>query len=85
MIYLQSNILINTAGHAHLSDYGLSLIQAKFQGTSYHTSMLDGAVLWAAPELYHMPDSHEAVEEGQNIALSVILQVSPSLGSVWNA
>jgi hypothetical protein len=59
--------------------------------------MLDGAVRWAAPELYYMPDSHEEVhvEDGRNIALSehsdiysfgsVMLQVSPSLGSKVNS
>jgi serine/threonine protein kinase len=80
---MQTNVLINTTGHARLSDFGLSLIHAEFQGTS--TSMLDGAVRWAAPELYYMPDSHEEVEGG-NITLSeqsdiysfgsVMLQVS---------
>ena len=47
-------------------------------------SMMDGAVRWAAPELYYTPDSHE---EGESHALSehsdiysygsVMLQVSP--------
>ena len=46
-------------------------------------SMVDGAVRWAAPELYYTPDPHE---EGESLALSehsdiysygsVMLQVS---------
>ena len=53
--------------------------------------MLDGAVRWAAPELYYMPDSHEEVDDA-HITLSehsdiysfasVMLQVGPSLGPI---
>jgi len=46
------NILINSEGRALLSDFGLSTIIAEFQGTSYYTSSIQGAVRWCAPELF---------------------------------
>jgi serine/threonine protein kinase len=50
--YLQSNVLIDARGRACLSDFGLSTLIAEFQGTSYFTSSIRGAVRYAAPEIY---------------------------------
>jgi serine/threonine protein kinase len=41
----------------------LSTIQAEFQGTSYFTSSIGGAVRWTAPELYHVPEDSSENEE----------------------
>jgi hypothetical protein len=34
----------------------MSTILVEFQGTSYFTSSVGGAVRWAAPELYRIPE-----------------------------
>ncbi|KAJ7087012.1 kinase-like domain-containing protein [Mycena epipterygia] len=47
-----ANILITDAGHAQLTDFGLSMIMPEFEGTSYMTSSIRGAVRWAAPEVF---------------------------------
>jgi len=36
----------------------MSNIIAEFQGTSYFTSSIGGAVRWAAPELYRVYEDH---------------------------
>ncbi|KAH7904083.1 kinase-like domain-containing protein [Hygrophoropsis aurantiaca] len=51
-----SNILINKQGKACLSDFGLSAVIHEFEGTSYFTSSIRGAVRWMAPEIYDISD-----------------------------
>lgn len=46
------NVLINDTGMACLVDFGLSTIQAEFEGTSYITSTVGGAIRYRAPELF---------------------------------
>ncbi|KAF7975592.1 hypothetical protein HWV62_9155 [Athelia sp. TMB] len=46
-----ANVLIDDAGRACLVDFGLSFIKAEFEGTSYWSSMMGGAIRWRAPEL----------------------------------
>ncbi|KZP18950.1 kinase-like protein, partial [Athelia psychrophila] len=46
-----SNILINEKRHACLGDFGISSIKAEFEGTSYWSSTIGGAIRWRAPEL----------------------------------
>jgi serine/threonine protein kinase len=50
----QSNVLVDEDGKARVSDFGMSKILSEFQGTSYFTSSIGGAVRWAAPELYRV-------------------------------
>ncbi|KAH7924665.1 kinase-like protein [Leucogyrophana mollusca] len=54
-----SNILIDAKGNACLADFGLSTVIMEFQGTSYYTSSIKGAVRWAAPELFEVLDENE--------------------------
>jgi serine/threonine protein kinase len=49
--------LIDEKGTALLSDFGLSTVIAEFQGTSYLTSNIRGAVRYAAPEIYKLSDT----------------------------
>jgi serine/threonine protein kinase len=48
---LQANILIDDNGKARLVDFGLSTIKAEFEGTSYSSSTVGGAIRWRALEL----------------------------------
>ncbi|KAF8073945.1 TKL/TKL-ccin protein kinase, partial [Lyophyllum atratum] len=54
-----SNILITDEGKACLCDFGLSTIVADFQGTSYFTSTIGGAVRWADALLYRIHEEGE--------------------------
>ncbi|KAH7924089.1 kinase-like protein [Leucogyrophana mollusca] len=54
-----SNVLIDRKGGACLADFGLSSVTYEFQGTSYFTSSIRGAVRWAAPELYQILESED--------------------------
>ncbi|KAF9241786.1 kinase-like protein [Melanogaster broomeanus] len=49
-----TNVLINAAGRALLSDFGLSTIHQEFLGTSYFTTSSRGNMRWAAPELFDL-------------------------------
>ncbi|KAF7975172.1 hypothetical protein HWV62_10363 [Athelia sp. TMB] len=51
-----ANILIDDNGKACLTDFGLSSLKAGFQGTSYWTGTIGGAMRWRAPEL--LPSIH---------------------------
>ncbi|KIM73779.1 hypothetical protein PILCRDRAFT_828831 [Piloderma croceum F 1598] len=53
-----SNVLIDDGGRARVADFGMSKIAAEFQGTSYFTSSIGGAIRWAAPELYCIYEDH---------------------------
>lgn len=78
-IYTQSNILISGEGKACLSDFGFSTLLAEFQGTSYFTSLIGGAVRWAAPEMYRIENDHIAPANTLSDIYSfgsVMLQVS---------
>ncbi|KAH7922175.1 kinase-like protein [Leucogyrophana mollusca] len=55
-----SNILIDAQGKACLADFGLSTLIIEFQGTSYFTSSLQGAVRWTAPELYEVHEDNDS-------------------------
>ncbi|KZP21630.1 kinase-like protein [Athelia psychrophila] len=46
-----ANILIDDTRRARLIDFGLSSIKAMFEGTSYWSSTVGGAIRWRAPEL----------------------------------
>ncbi|KAF7975595.1 hypothetical protein HWV62_9161 [Athelia sp. TMB] len=46
-----ANILIDDSGKACLTDFGLSSLKAGFEGTSYWTGTIGGAMRWRAPEL----------------------------------
>ena len=72
----QSNVLIDAGGHARLSDFGLSTILAEFQGTSYFTSSIGGAVRWAAPELYYVPDTPEDDEDDFETSANALTEQS---------
>jgi serine/threonine protein kinase len=50
-VSIQANILIDGVGKARLVDFGLSTIKAEFEGTSYDSSTVGGALRWRAPEL----------------------------------
>jgi serine/threonine protein kinase len=52
----QANILIDRNGKALLVDFGLSTIKAEFEGTSYYSSTVGGALRWRAPELLAVTD-----------------------------
>ena len=56
LIHKQGNILINDAHEACLIDFGLSSIKAEFEGTSYWSSTVGGALRWRAPELMPSDD-----------------------------
>ncbi|KAF7975591.1 hypothetical protein HWV62_9153 [Athelia sp. TMB] len=47
-----ANILINDSGRACLVDFGLSFIKVEFEGSSYWSSTLGGAMRCRAPELF---------------------------------
>lgn len=49
---LQGNVLLNAEGKACLTDFGLSSIKAEFEGTSYWSSTVGGAIRWRATELF---------------------------------
>ncbi|KAI5118718.1 hypothetical protein M0805_004516 [Coniferiporia weirii] len=51
-----SNVLINGRKQACLCDFGLSTVVEDFMGPSYPSSVLGGAIRWAAPELFCAPD-----------------------------
>lgn len=53
----QANVLINDNQEGCLVDFGLSSIRAEFEGTSYWSSSVGGAIRWRAPEL--MPGGNE--------------------------
>ncbi|KAJ7092196.1 kinase-like domain-containing protein [Mycena epipterygia] len=55
-----ANILITDAGHAQLTDFGLSMIMPEFEGTSYMTGSIHGAVRWAAPEVFRVRPNGDA-------------------------
>lgn len=61
----QSNVLLDSAVKACVSDFGMSTIKAEFQGTSYWTSNKGGAVRWSALELYrsYEDDVHPVVTQ----------------------
>ena len=61
-MYFQSNVLINNEHHACLTDFGLSRIRAEFEGTSYWSSTVGGALRWRAPEL--LPGQNDPEEDG---------------------
>lgn len=44
-------MLIDDTGRACLVDFGLSFIKVEFEGTSYWSSTVGGAMRWRAPEL----------------------------------
>lgn len=46
-----TNILINERREACLVDFGMSSVKAEFEGTSYWSSTIGGAMRWRAPEL----------------------------------
>jgi len=50
------NILIDDDCCARLADFGLSNIISEVYGAAYFTSIVGGAVRWAAPELYQASD-----------------------------
>ncbi|KZP30422.1 kinase-like protein [Athelia psychrophila] len=45
------NILIDDQGKACITDFGLSILKAEFEGTHYMTSTVGGAFRYRAPEL----------------------------------
>ncbi|KZP30796.1 kinase-like protein [Athelia psychrophila] len=51
------NVLINDEGSACITDFGLSIIQAEFQGTSFITSTVGGAIRFRAQELLPTADT----------------------------
>lgn len=50
----KSNVLMDSAGKACLSDFGMSTVIAEFHTASYYTSSIGGAIRYAAPELYDL-------------------------------
>jgi hypothetical protein len=57
---MQANILINGDGKALLVDFSLSTIKAEFEGTSYYSSTVGGALRWRAPELLSVSEDDVA-------------------------
>ena len=57
-ISLKSNVLINDQGKACLCDFGLATVVGEFMDTT-NSSVLGGAVRWAAPEVYDIPDQND--------------------------
>jgi serine/threonine protein kinase len=82
---LQANILIDDNGKALLVDFGLSTIKAEFEGTSYCSSTVGGAIRWRALEL--LPLTPEDFTPKLTAACdvysygSVMLQVRTNIGS----
>ncbi|KAH7924090.1 kinase-like protein [Leucogyrophana mollusca] len=82
-----SNILVDGDGKACLADFGLSSVMLEFQGTSYFTSSIRGAVRWAAPEIYevpvddnvspHIPTAQSDIYSFGSVMLQVISGVVP--------
>jgi len=52
---MQANILIDSHARARLVDFGLSIIKAEFEGTSY--SRVGGALRYRAPELLSISEN----------------------------
>lgn len=74
-----ANVLIGDNGAARLVDFGLSTIQAEFQGTSFITSTVGGAMRYRAPEL--LPAIEADVHDVFKPILTTMCDVY-SLGSV---
>ncbi|KZP30844.1 kinase-like protein [Athelia psychrophila] len=51
------NVLINDKGSACITDFGLSIIQEEFQGTSFITTTVSAAMRFRAPELLPAADT----------------------------
>ncbi|KZP30416.1 kinase-like protein [Athelia psychrophila] len=58
------NILIDNQGKACITDFGLSILKAEFEGTHYMTSTAGGAIRYRAPELFPGPSNDPAVLNG---------------------
>lgn len=69
------NVLINGSRRACLVDFGLSSIKAEFEGTSYWSSTVGGAIRWRALELLPTP------KNGYNPILTTACDIY-SFGSV---
>lgn len=61
------NILVDDQGNARITDFGLSILKAEFEGTHYMTSTVGGAIRYRAPEL--LPSS----------ATEVLIEFTPVL------
>jgi serine/threonine protein kinase len=78
---LQNNILIDHDGTARLIDFGLSTIKPEFDGNSFNSSTIGGAIRWLAPELLPGFGKTRVLNLSSDIYSlgSVILQVSLAL------
>jgi serine/threonine protein kinase len=85
----QSNVLIDSEGRACVADFGMSNIKAEFQGTSYFTSSIGGAIRWAAPELYRIYEDYAFPEVTAACDVysygSVTLQVCLNIDVIYTA
>ena len=75
VIFIKSNILIDSDGKAFLADFGLSNVVAETHGPLYVTSSIGGSVRWAAPE-------HFRISEGSHISTVTKYSDIYSYGSV---
>ena len=73
-----ANILISHDNRACLVDFGLSSIIAKFEGSSYWSSTVGGAIRWLAPELLPQAGSTPILTPACDVYSfgSVMLEVS---------
>ncbi|KZP30845.1 kinase-like protein [Athelia psychrophila] len=74
-----ANVLIDDNDAARLVDFGLSTIMEEFQGTSFMTSTVGGAMRYRAPEL--LPSTEADVHDVFKPTLTTMCDVY-SLGSV---
>ena len=69
-IILKSNVLINDQGMACLCDFVLATVVGEFMDTT-NSSVLGGAVRWAAPEVYDIPDQNDARVVGPTMSSDI--------------
>lgn len=74
-----ANVLIDDSGVACLVDFGLSLIKVDFEGTSFITSTVGGAMRFRAPEL--LPSIEVEIYDKFKATLTFACDIY-SLGSV---
>ena len=55
-IYSKANVLVDSAGHAVVADYGLALIIDSSEFTSIKTA---GTCRWTAPEIMNPPNNED--------------------------
>ena len=69
-VFLKSNVLVNDQRKACLCDFGLASVVGEFMDTT-NSSVLGGAVRWAAPEVYDIPDQNDSCVVGPTMSSDI--------------